>query len=312
MNLPNVSSALSRREFIQRTAVGSTAALAFGPSFLRAAGEGSPAPAPSTLFRVMGVAAPLARAGEVKTAGANYLVESVSGLLMPEKSDADFTAKLAELAHAPLPVKACNSFLRDKALRCVGPDANHALVLDWSRTTFRRARQAGLEFIVFGSGGARQVPDGWSFAKADEQFIALLKAMGPLAAAEGITVAVEPLQQRECNYLMRLSDVARIIRAADHPHVRALADLYHMANMGETPADLAAALPVVYWVEIAEKVQRTAPGVSGDDFRPFFAELARARYAGGITIEGKWTPAQLKTGFETIRQQADEAAHQAM
>ncbi len=41
-------------------------------------------------------------------------------------------------------------------------------------------------------------------------------------------------------------------------------------------------------MEIAEKQNRTAPGVAGDDFRPYLRELKKAGYHQKIVIEGRW------------------------
>jgi sugar phosphate isomerase/epimerase len=90
----------------------------------------------------------------------------------------------------------------------------------------------------------------------------------------------------------------------DDPNVRLLADLYHMAKEGDTPADLKAAVDLLVHVEIAEKEGRTYPGVKGDDFRPFFRVLRDAGYAGAVSIEGRGKPEQLATAIQEIKKQA--------
>lgn len=286
----------TRRSFIQTLAV---------------AGSGlADAQQPATgnkLFSAMGISAKLEKAAMVKAAGAQFLTLGVADVLMPDKPEAEFEKSLERLKAAPLPVLACNSFIRPAHLRCVGPDANHDLVLEWSETTFRRMKQTGGKFIVFGSGGARKIPEGWTKEKADGQFVALLKRMGPLAEAHGITVTVEQLQAAECNYINRIGEAAELLRAVAHPKIRLLADLFHMAKMDDTPADLKAAMDLVVHVEIAEKKSRTAPGIHGDDFRPFFRVLREAKYNGAISIEGNWTEAQLAPAFAEIAKQAAEA-----
>jgi sugar phosphate isomerase/epimerase len=259
---------------------------------------------PQKLFASVGLAAPMEKAAFLKQQGAEFLTIGVGDLLVPDQPEADFEKNLAKLAACPLPVLACNGFIRPKHLRCTGPDANHDLVLEWSDITFRRMKKAGGKFIVFGSGGARQVPDGWPKEKADEQFVALLKRMGPLAEAQGITVTIEQLQAKECNYINHIAEAATLIRAAGHPNIRLLADLYHMAAMGDTPADLKAAMDVIVHLEIAEKEGRTVPGVKGDDFRPFFKVLRETGYRGSISMEGKWQDNQIANAFNEIAKQA--------
>ncbi|MEX1048653.1 MAG: sugar phosphate isomerase/epimerase family protein [Akkermansiaceae bacterium] len=258
------------------------------------------------LFSAMGIAAPLEKATMLQAAGAGFLTESVSSFLVPDKPEADFQKNLERLVASPLPILACNGFIRPAHLRCVGAEANHDLILEWSETTFRRMKQVGGKIIVFGSSGARQLRDGWPQEKADEQFVALLKRIGPLAEAHGIVLALEQLRAQECNYINHIAEGATMIRAAGHPNVRLLADLYHMTSMGDTPADLESAMDVVVHLEIAEKEGRTVPGVSGEDFRPFFTVLRKAGYQGAVSIEGKWENDQIGPAFAQIRKQAAE------
>lgn len=289
----------TRRKFIQTlTAAGAGLAQAQEPAH------------GNRLFSALGIATKLEKAAAVKAAGAEFLTLGVSELLVPDKAEADFEQNLARLKAAQIPVLACNSFISSAhaaRLRCVGPEANHDQVLEWAEMTFRRMKKAGGTFIVFGSGKSRQIPEGWTKEQADEQFVALLERMGPLAGSHGITVTVEQLQATECNYINRIGEAATLIRAAKHPNIRLLADLFHMTRMGDTPADLKAAMDVVVHVEIAEKKSRTAPGVHGDDFRPYFRVLREAHYRGAISIEGSWTEAQLALAFAEIRKQAGES-----
>lgn len=292
---------LSRRNFLS-SGTSALIATAFSSHLMAASSETG-----KKLFSAMGLAAPLEKAAALKADGAEFLTESVGNFLVPDKSEEEFEKNLAKLAASPLPVLACNGFIRPANLHCTGPEANHDLICEWAETTFRRMKKAGGKFIVFGSGSSRKIPDDWPREKADEQFVALLKRLGPLAEAQGIIVTVEQLQAKECNYINHISEGAAIIRATGHPNIRLLADLYHMAAMGDTPADLKAAMDVVVHVEIAEKEGRTVPGVQGDDFRPFFRVLRESGYQGAISIEGKSTEGQIKAAFAEIARQAAEA-----
>lgn len=258
------------------------------------------------LFSAIGISGSLDRAAVLKAHGAEFLTVGTSDLLAPDQPDEVFEKNLAMLATSPLPVLACNSFIRPVHLRCVGAEANHDQVLEWSDIAFRRLKQAGGKFMVFGSGGSRALRGGWTKVKADVQFIALLKRMGPLAEKHGVTVVLEQLREKECNYITRIGEAATLTRAADHPNIRVLADLYHIAQMEDTPADLKAAMDVVVHVEIAEKAERTYPGVAGDDFRPYFRVLREAGYHGAISIEGKGTDDQVAAAIREIAKQAAE------
>jgi len=297
-------SGIDRRTFLRDASLSAAGAAAIG-AWPEAAPIGGTAQA-SQGFAAYGIVAPLARAAELKAAGADYLVDRVADYLMPAASDADFEAQRVRAAASPLPVRGCNVFLSGPGLRVVGPDADHPRVLAYAAIAFRRFEALGGQFICFGSGGARRIPDGWTKAQADEQFVALLTALGPMAARHTLTIAVEQLRSQECNYLTRLSEVVAVVKAANHPSIRVLSDLYHMRVMGDGPEELGATAPYLAMAEIAEKEGRMVPGVAGDDFRPYFRALAAAGYKGPITIEGNGTTEQIGNAFRVIRTQAGE------
>lgn len=289
----------TRRDFLRSSLVTAAACASAG---LRA--NPAPAAAPRPLFTGIGITAPLARATEMKECGADFIVPSVADFLMPAESETAFLAQRELAAAAALPVRGCNSFLRDRRLRCTGPDADHPRVLAFAETAFRRLREVGGEYIVFGSNTSRQIPVGYPKEKADEQFVALLRAMGPLAAEHRIVVALEAQQASECNYLNYIREAAAVVASTSHPNIRLLADMFHMARMGDTAQDLERVVSWVSTVELAEKENRTLPGVAGDDFRPYLAVLANAGFSGPACIEGSGTRPQLERAFATVRQQA--------
>ena len=57
----------------------------------------------------------------------------------------------------------------------------HDDILKFGETAFRRAQMAGVKTIVFGSGGARAIPDGFSREEAKQQFISICKQLAPFA-----------------------------------------------------------------------------------------------------------------------------------
>jgi sugar phosphate isomerase/epimerase len=259
------------------------------------------------LFSAIGITAKIARSAELKTLGADFIVESAADFLKPFEPEARFAANRRLARQAPLRIRGCNSFMRDPSLICVGPAADHTRVLAYAETAFARLRSIGGEYIVFGSNTARRIPEGWSKARADEQFIALLRAMAPLAKRHRILVGVEMQRASECNYLNFIEEVVQVVEPVAHPNIRVLADLFHMRVSGDTPRQLAAAMPWVGLVELAEKEKRTLPGVAGDDFRPYFAELARGGFRGLVDVEGDGTPQEIRNAFITVEDQARDA-----
>ncbi|MEX0330416.1 MAG: sugar phosphate isomerase/epimerase family protein [Puniceicoccaceae bacterium] len=279
----------------QLAAVCVLAAVAFLSSM-----EGAPIPP-------LGVGGGLGDAEAVKAAGGSFVAASVAGWLMPDEPEEAFLKSLEQAGQSPLPVWSCNSFIRRKDLKCVGPEANHDAVMAYAEIAFKRAKRAGVKGITFGSSGSRRIPKGFPLEEAKRQFIALLKRMGPVAEQHGVVVMVEQLRQQECNFINTISEVVEVVRAADHPAIRANADLFHMVIEGDTPEDLREAVDLVAIVEIAEAEGRRVPGTSGQDFRPYFKVLREAGFSGPINIEGKWEVAELEQAFAEIGRQWMEA-----
>ena len=69
-------------------------------------------------------------------------------------------------------------------------------------------------------------------------------------------------------------------------NVAFLADLYHLARMGEDlPQTLSACRDRIGHVQIADPPGRGAPGTGTLDFEPLFAQLAAQGYAGSVGLE---------------------------
>jgi sugar phosphate isomerase/epimerase len=255
----------------------------------------------------MGCQTNLENAAAVKAAGGSFIGLSVAGWLDPEGPMDEFQGRIAEAAKAPLPAIVCNSFIRRKDLHVTGPDANLDEVMIYVEKAFQRAKLANVKMINFGSSGARNIPEGFSYEEAITQFISALKLMGPLAKKYGVTVGIEQLQSRECNFINRISEVERVVRGANHPNIRGVADFYHMAAEGDTPEDLAKAADLLMHVEIAELEGRRMVGVSGQDFRPYLKVLKKAKYKGALSVEGKFEVSELASGFAELKKQWLEA-----
>jgi len=253
----------------------------------------------------LGLCTSIENTAAARASGFDFVEENVQGFLVPGEPDDVFAAKLRAVAADALSVPAANCFLPG-ALKCVGPNVDRARLLHYAETAFRRANQTGIRLIVFGSGGARQVPDGFPPAEARAQFLWLLRQLAPLAQAHSVTLVVECLNPRECNFLNRLAEGAALVAETDHPHVRLLADLYHMAHSGDTPDDILTHGRWIEHVHIAETQGRTAPGINGQDFGPYLRALAKIQYKGAISYECTWknlaneAPASVKNFREQL------------
>lgn len=237
-------------------------------------------------------------------AGGAYVEISINGFLIPEQSDEEFAANLAEAEAAPIPIIAGNGYYPG-SLKLTGPDADLDRAMKYARTAIERAGQVGLKYMVLGSGSAREIPEGFPYEEAEAQFVRLLKEMGPVAAEHGIVIVIEPLRPQETNFINSVREGTAICRKVGHPNICVLADFYHMAQTGEDAGAIVEAGRLLRHCHIAECEERTAPGVKGDDFTPYFQALKKIRYRGNLSIEGGWSDEQLAPAFAEMKRQIE-------
>ena len=252
----------------------------------------------------IGICTNVSNAEKMQQYGYAYVEEGVSRFLVPTKSEEEFEALLKEATNSPLPIKACNSFIPGN-LKSVGPDAVHEEILKFAEKAFRRAQRAGVEIIVFGSGGSRAIPEGFSRDKGRAQFVELGQKMAPIAQKYNVTIVVEPLNTSECNFINSVSEGGEIVKDINHPNFMLLADLYHMKMDNEGPESIVKYGKLIKHAHIAEKQDRAVPGTFNEDFRPYFNALKKIRYKGKISIEARWKDfdTQIPVAIETIKTQ---------
>lgn len=252
----------------------------------------------------IGICTNLANGEKMQQYGYAYVEEGVSRFLVPTKPEEEFEALLSEAASSPLPVKACNSFIPGN-LKSVGDEAVHQKILEFAETAFRRAQRAGVEIIVFGSGGSRSIPEGFSREKARMQFIGLGKEMAQIAQKYNVTIVLEPLNTTECNFINSVSEGGEIVKEINHRNFMLLADLYHMKMDNESPDSIVKYGKLIKHIHIAEREDRAVPGTYNEDFRPYFNALKKIGYKGKISIEARWKDfdTQIPVAIETIKTQ---------
>lgn len=225
--------------------------------------------------------------------------------LVPLEDREVFEKNLMAAKSAGIPVYAVNSFLPGD-MKSVGPDMNKTLLLKYADTSFKRAKEAGVNILVFGSGGSRQIPDGFSHNKAEQQFVKLIKKMAPRAEQQGIIICIEPLNRDATNFINTVIEGGNIVEQVSHPNVKLVVDFYHMLCNDEDPSDIEKLKGKVAHCHIAEEKDRRPPGIHGEDFRPFFNALNKINYSGKVSIECRWENLEdeLPAAYKTIMEQS--------
>jgi sugar phosphate isomerase/epimerase len=85
------------------------------------------------------------------------------------------------------------------------------------------------------------------------------------------------------------------VRAVNHPHLGCLVDSYHFWQENEPLENVAAAVPRILHVHVADQAGRVPPGESGSgDYRPLFHALKAGGYDGNISVEADFPQALIR------------------
>lgn len=256
-----------------------------------------------------GICTSLNNSAAVKAAGWDFVEENVQSLFKGNDPDDKYDG-LARVKTSVLPVAAANCLVPGN-MKITGPEVNMDSLCRYMTNALRRAGQANCRTLVFGSGGARQVPDGWDKAKATEQIIAFAKMAAPIAASHGVTIVLEHLNTKECNIVTTFEEELAIVQAVNHPNFRALLDTYHLWMDGLALATVTPLLPYIKHVHLADKDGRVAPGESKTaDYRPVFALLKKGGYDAALSVEASGFNDIAGTGprvLEFLKKQWSEA-----
>ncbi len=236
----------------------------------------------------IGIAVSLQNDSLVSAVGYTCIIESLGRWVSPRAvSEEVFQTNIAIFKGLKTPIYAFNLFIPGD-LKLVGPTVDEQAVLEYVDTVLRRVSRTNTRMIVWGSGGARRVPDGFDKKTATRQFIAIATKIAVVAQKYNVVLALENLNSGETNFINTVQEALYVVKKVNHPNLRLNADIYHMLKEREPPAVILKARKYLVHVEIAEKDNRTAPGVGGTDFRPYLRMLKKAGYHQKIVIEGSW------------------------
>jgi sugar phosphate isomerase/epimerase len=215
----------------------------------------------------------------------DYIELSLSTTLDPLQDDEAFAPTLDALQRLPLPARACNNFVNPQ-VKLVGPEVDWAQVEQYVERGFARAQALGIERIVFGSGGARQVPEGYSREAAWEQLIRFCQLCSE-RAYPGLVLAIEPLNRGECNILNSYGEGVALARDVNRPNVLVLADIYHFEVESEPVEAIRPGADLLAHVHLADS-GRLYPGSGSYPLREWFALLHELGYNQRASVECTW------------------------
>ena len=231
----------------------------------------------------IGYCGPLKDIDAVKAAGFDYMEVRTSEVAA--LSDADYEKLALRLKELALPVPAAYWFVPAE-VKVTGPNVDKARQKDYLQRALDRTSRLGVRLIVFGSSGARQVPEGFDKKEAFAQLVDFGKRAGAAARSRNITIAIEPQRREESNIVNNVGEALVWVEAVNDPNVQLMIDYYHFSVEKEDPAIITKVKAHLRHLHMANPNQRVMPLDWGEyDYAPFFAALRGIGYDRLIGLE---------------------------
>lgn len=220
-------------------------------------------------------------AGKLYDLGFDYIECALASLNL--ENDKEYAAKLPLFLDSPIPVSAFNIFFPGD-LKVIGPEADPERIRRYVNKAANALNQVGAKSMVLGSGRSRMIPDQWERSQAEDQFLQLLSVIGSEFAGTGVTLAIEPLNKKESNFINSVSEAVTLAKQVNHPSIRVLADFYHMDEENEPLQTLVENKDWLQHIHIAD-TGRFTPGSGSYPYDQFVAALTASGYTGMISAE---------------------------
>ena len=122
-------------------------------------------------------------------------------------------------------------------------------------------------------------------AETESLFIDTAARLCDIAAKDGVTIIIEPVNRYEINFVNSVDEGAAIVQQVKRDNIGLMPDVFHMniedANIGDT---LARHKDLIKYIHFADS-NRWAPGQGHLDFDEVFEALQRIRFDGWAAIE---------------------------
>ncbi len=126
----------------------------------------------------------------------------------------------------------------------------------------------------------------------DEQWASMVegaKRCGELAAKAGVTLIVEPLNNKVNHkgfFLATCVDGLKLVKEVDNPHVRLLFDIYHeQVQIGNVVRTIVEAAPYTVVFHVADNPGRNEPGTGEMNYANIYKAIQKTGYGNYVTME---------------------------
>ncbi len=137
--------------------------------------------------------------------------------------------------------------------------------------------------------GGPRIPDLSPYSSAMTLELELLTKLcddwAVVAESANTCLLLEPLNRYETHLLKTLEDAVTICNRVQSPHLKIMADFFHMSiEESSIPDSIEAAAPHIAHVHLADS-NRQLPGYGHTDFASGFAALRKHRFTGYMALE---------------------------
>ncbi len=202
----------------------------------------------------------------------------------------------------------CNNNLFPVSFRLTGEECtSKRRIADYIKRAFSLMNVLGSKTVVFGSGPAKKVPEGFSRERAYDQLVQLGHMIGRLAEEYDVYVALEPLNRMETNIINSFREANDLMRDINEDRIRLLVDYYHLKVEQEREDNIFwYGTGVLRHVHFSEPKGRQFPQPKdAADYRFFFNALRAAGYDDTLSLEayslGHSVREDLRKGLLTIQ-----------
>lgn len=240
----------------------------------------------------------------VRDAGYDYIELNTAEIAL--LTDEAFEEAFAMIREAGLPVPVTNVFVPGH-IKLVGPDTDFNQQNEYLQVAYERLQRLGVEYIVFGSAGARRIPEGFSREEAWNQIVEFSHRAAEKASEFNLMILIEHLRQEETNFINTVAEGFELVKEVDHPQFQIMIDFYHLAYEMEDPDIVLEVADYLHHLHMANPEGRVFP-LEWDEhpfYVEFFQNLRDTGYDKRISIEARFED------FYSESQRSIEMMHEA-
>ena len=242
----------------------------------------------------------------VRDAGYEYLELNTAEIAL--LTDAEFETAYEMIRQVGLEVPVTNVFVPGH-IKLVGPEVDAAVQDAYLRVAYQRLHRLGVTYLVFGSAGARRIPDGFPREEAWEQLAAFSRRAAEKAGEYDIMILIEPLRRQETNFINTTAEGFELVRAVGHPNFQLMIDFYHLAVENEDPDIVLEVADYLHHIHVANPNGRVFP-LDWDEhpyYEAFFRNLREIGYDKRVSVEARFDDfhAESRRSIQMMREAFD-------